>query len=546
MGLGARVTYGLSALAAAVAALTYVDRAFADLPFYLGAESAHLIRALYGKTLAENPSLGLHLPETGDLAFVLLIRAITYATQNLLPWLRLLGGAAYMCGLLLAFMAVRRNLQPRTAAGFLLLALAYPFYRFAFAALPDGWYVGLLGLTILVTARLYLARPLVHAALAGALAGFLTLLKPQGLAVLAAFVPLALVDLSLGRRSVLIFAGRLAILASVFLTTVNLPQLAAGQPVTAPFSFYLAGQYDALIEGVVTPAGWAAGARALAAMISASVLLASIPAVTGLLRVELRWLWTRKHGRFDLEPQEATFLLTLFVLGLTVVSSALLAASAGGEFDRIWGRQFEAEIPLLWLAAAPFIVEFERGGGRRWRIAMALAPLVGLAGLAVCLFDGLALQPWDAAALGAFSIDPLTYFALSAGAVIATGVAMAVTSWPIWRLWLACMAALALVSIAADLSWRASEAFEREAMNAELAAADAIIARRPGDVTLVASSPLARLAYLRLRARPGVILDRIDPARLTDADMIVALDATWPGEGWRVAFRGETLTVFVR
>lgn len=544
MGLGARVTCGLSALAAAVAALTYVDRAFADLPIYVGAESAHLIGALYGKTLAENPGLGLGLQDTGDLAFTLLIRAITYATQNLLPWLRLLGGAAYVAGLLLVFMAVRRNLQPKVAAGFLLLALAYPFYRFAFAVLPDGWYVGVLGLTILATARLYLARPLIHAAVAGALAGVLILLKPQGLAVLAAFVPLALVDLSLGRRSVPIFAARLAILATAFLATVNLVQLAAGQPVTAPFSFYLADQYDALIQGAITPSDWATGARALAGMISAGVLLASIPATTGLLRVELRWLWTRKRGRFDLEPQEATFLLTLLVLTLTVPLTALLGASAGGEADRIWGRQFEALIPLLWLTAAPFIVEFERGGGRRWRIAMALAPLVGLAGLAVCLFDGLALQPWDAAALSAFAVEPPIYFTLAAGAVITAGAAMALTPWPTWRIWLACIAGLAVVATATDWAWRASEAPAQAVLGVELAAADAIIARRPGNVVLVASDPLARLAYLRLRARPSAIVDKTD--RLTDADMIVALDAAWPGEGWRVAFRGEKLAVFVR
>jgi hypothetical protein len=543
MGLGARLTCGLSALAAAVAALVYLDRALVDLPVYTGAESAHLIRALYGETLAQNPHLVLQLQSGGDLAFALIVRALTYATQNLLPWLRLLSGGAYVAGLLLVFLASRRNLQPKAAAGFLLLALAYPYYRFAFAALPDGWYVGVLGLLILATARLYLSRPLAHAALAGALAGILALLKPQGLAVLAAFLPLALVDLSLGRRDLRIFAGRLVVLAISFLVTVNLLQLAAGQPVTAPLSFYLPKNG----VGAITAQGWAVGARALAGMISASVLLASIPAVTGLLRIELRWLWTRRRVRFDLEPQEATFLLTLFTLALTVVLTALLAASAGGDADRIWGRQFEALIPMLWLAAAPFIVEFERGGGRRWRIAMALAPIVGLAGLAVCLFDGLAPQPWDAAALGAFATDSPAYLALSAGAVIAAGAAMSLTAWSTWRVWLACIAALAVISTADDLGWRASEAPARAAMGAELTAAEAIIARRPGDVALVAADPsVARFAYLRLRARPNLVLEKINPTRLSDADMVVAVDAPWPGEGWRVAFRGEKLAVFVR
>lgn len=539
MGLGARVTLGLAAMVAGLAALIYAYGALGGLA-YPAAESTHLIRALYGKAAADAQ---LGLAPADDLAFSLVIRGVTYLTQSLTPWLRLLGGAAYLAGIALAFQASRRNMPPPLAAAVLLLALAYPFHRFAFAALPDGWYVAVLSLTVLATARLYLASPLIHGVVAGCLVGVLTMLKPQGLAVGGAFVVLALFDLTLGRRSWRAFAGRLVALAAGFFLTVNALQLLAGRPVSEPLGFFLAGHFD--VGAPKADAAWAAAARSLAAMICGAGVLAVVPALTGLLRIELRWLWTRRRARFLLEPQETTFLFTLLCLVLTIALTAALALEDGGE--RMHGRQFEALIPLLWLAAVPFIGEFETGGGRWWRRAVAAAPLVGLAGLIACLLDGPAPEAWDAAALSAFHLPLAIPFAAGAAVIIGASIAVAVTAQPVWRIWLVCAAALAVLAGIADVSWREERDLTQARLARELEAADALISGRPGDVALLAAEPAsARFAYLKLRGRPVVVARGADE-RLKRADLAVALADEAPDEGhWRTIFKGETLSIFTR
>lgn len=539
--------YGGLALAAAVVALIYADRVFLDLPLYAGAESAHLVQALYGKTLAARADL---MPQTGDLGdtlFGLIVRALTYATQNLLPWLRILGAAAYFGGLALVWLSVRPTLDRPAAVGALLLALAYPYYRFAAAALPEGWYVGLLGLAIFATARLYGSRPIAHAALAGALVGAMTLLKPHGLAVGVAFLLLAVVDLLLGRRDPKVFLGRIAMFAVAFLISVNLVHLAAGQAVSAPFSFYLGRRYDALLAGAITPQGWIAGARALVAMTAASVMLASVPALTGLLRVEMRWRWHRDRGRFFLASHEATFLLVLLAFAATLGLTALLATGENADPSRIWGRQFEAMIPMLWLAAIPFIGEFDRAGGRWWRMAMGAAPVVGLAVLAACLLGGATPRAWDAAALSAFGLDKPVIAALAALAIVAAGGATAFGPWPVPTIWLAAFAGLAALSTGLDVNWERSNAASRRAMADELAAATAIVEQRPGGVAVISRDPVsARMVYWRLRARPITILAAPDPAQLGEIDTVVAVGSRAPGAEWRASFRGRELTVFTR
>lgn len=546
-GPAATAAYGLLALAAAVVALVYANRIFQDLPLYVGAESAHLVQALYGKTLAARADLLPEVHDLGDTLFGLIVRALTYLTQNLSPWLRILSACAYFGGLALVLLSVRPSLERSAAVGALLLALAYPYYRFAAAALPEGWYVGLLGLAVFATARLYGPRPVVHAALAGALVGAMTLLKPQGLAIGAAFLILAIIDLLLGRRDPKIFLGRTAMFAVAFLASVNLLQMAANQAASAPFSFYLGHRYDALLAGAITPQGWITGARALVAMAAASVMLASVPALTGLLRVEMRWRWHRGRGRFFLASHEATFLLVLLSLVATLGLTAILATGGGADPSRIWGRQFEALIPMLWLAAAPFIGEFDRAGGRWWRLAMGAAPVVGLAVLAACLPGGLTPRPWDAAALSAFSLDQPVVAALAALAIVGAGAATAFSRWPAPTIWLATFAALAVLSTALDVSWERSTAPSRRAMADELAAAATIVEQRPGGVAIISPDPIAaRMAYWRLRARPITILSAPDPVRLGEIDTVVALGSRPLGPKWRIAFRGKQLTVFTR
>ncbi|WP_162244255.1 MULTISPECIES: hypothetical protein [unclassified Phenylobacterium] len=545
--LGARAGYVLLALAAAVIALVYADRVLLDLPLYVGAETSHLVHALYGKTLAARPDLLPQAQNLGDTLFGLIIRALTYATQNLLPWLRILSAAAYFGGLALVLASVRPSLDRDSAIGVLILALAYPYYRFAAAALPDGWYIGLLGAAVFATARLYGARPLAHAALAGALVGAMTMLKPQGPAVGFAFLALAVVDLLLGRRDFRIFLGRVLTLVAAFLLSINLLQLAANQAAAGPLGFHLDHRYGALLTGAATPDGWVTGARALVAMVSASVMLAAVPGLTGLLRVEMRWRWHRSRGRFFLAPHETTFLLVLLTLVATLALTALLAAGEAADPSRIWGRQFEALIPLLWLSAAPFIGEFDRAGGRWWRMAMGAAPVVGMAGLAACLAGGLVPRAWDAAALSAFALDQPVTAGLAALAIIAAGAATAFGRWTVQTIWLGAFAALAVLSTALDVQWERGGAAARRAMGDELTAAAIIVAQRPGGVAIVAREPIpARLAYWRLRARPITVLAKPNAAALGEIDTVVAIRSRAPGAEWRAAFRGRELTVYTR
>ena len=543
----ARLGYGLLTAAAIAVALVYLDRVFLEAPLYTGAESTHLVHALFGKTLAARPDLLPQAQSTGDTLFGLLIRALTYATQNLLPWLRILGAAAYFGGLALALASVRPSLDRPGWIAAALVALAYPYYRFAAAALPEGWYVLLLGAAILATARLYGPRPIAHAALAGVLVGALTLLKPQGPSLGIALLLLAVVDLLLGRRDLRIFVGRIAVLAAAFLASVNLLQLAANQASSEPLTFYLEHRYDGLLEGAISQDGWIAGARGLVAMAASCVMLAGIPALTGLLRVEMRWRWHRGRGRFFLTPHEASFLLVLFTAALTLVLTALLGTGEAANPSRIWGRQFEALVPLLWIAAAPFIGEFDRAGGRWWRLAMGAVPVVGLSVLAACLLGGVVPRAWDAAALSAFSLEsPIT--AILAGAiVVAAGAATAFRTWPVMGVWLTAFVALAALSTALDVRWERATSAARGALAQDLTAAAAIIEQRPGGVALLAQDPIqARLAYLRLRARPITVQAAPDAARLTEIDTIVSLGAQAPGPGWKVSFHGAGLTVYTR
>lgn len=548
MGLGARVTYGLMGLAGAVVALIYLNRIFLDLPLYVAAETGHLIHALYAGTLAARPELLPQVQQLQDAGFALIVRAVTYGTQNLLPWLRILSAAAYFAGLLLAYLSVARNLERRQALGVLLLALAYPYYRFAFAALPDGWFVALMGLAILATSRLYHGRPVIHAALVGALAGLMVLFKPQGLALVAAFVALACIDLGLGRRDVRVFMARIATFSAGFLAGANLLAMAAGQSVAEPLTFYLGARFEPLFAGELSPAAWITGARALVVMVAASMMLAGLPTLTGLLRVEMRWGWSRGRIRFALEPQEATFLLTLLTfVGVLVITAALAMTDIAGGPNRTWGRSFEGLIPLLWLTAAPFIGEFDRAAGRWWRIAMGVAPVIGLAGLAACQLDGARPQAWDAAALTAFGLDNPIYAAVAAGTVVAAGLAMALTVWPAERIWLALFLTLGLLSAGRDVIWERAGAAGRSGLGAELLAADAIVSRRPGGVAILAQDPAsARLAFWRLRARPQAVLDAPVPESLAKVDTVVTVGARAPGAEWRALFQGASVGVYAR
>ena len=554
-----RLGAGLLALVMLGVIVVYASRIFLDLPLYPAAEGGYLIQALYGKTLSGHPALLPDVQGLNNTAFFLIIRATTYLTQDLLVWLRVLGACAYFAGLLLVYRSLRTADGHSPPLGFLLLALAFPYYRFVFAALPDGWFLGVLGLLVFATARIYLSRPILHAIAAGALCAVLVLLKPQGLAIAVAVLILALLDVMLGRRDIRVFIGRVAVFATTFLAAGNLILLMAGQPIVSPFAFLFSGPELATMGERVTTKAFTATARSLAPLLSAFLLLAGVPALTGLLRIEMRWRWitARKLGPFRLERQEIAF---LFVLVSLIITLAMTAVVGLNEPHRILGRDFEVFAPILWLTAAPFIAEFDRDGARWWRTAMGLVVAVGVASLAICLFSGAIALPWDTAALNAFFLPDLSrldlapalpHFALASAAILAAGGAMAVAAWPIQRIWLTAFVVLAALSTLVDVAWENSLRPARATLGAELRQADLIVAQRLGGVAvLTQDKSMAHQVFLALRGRPQTVLigpDAARPAgRLADADTVVAVGVHPPLNNWRPVFQGKALQVFER
>lgn len=554
-----RVGAGLLALVMLGVLFVYASRIFLDLPLYPAAEGGYLISALYGKALPGHPDLLPDVQGLNNTAFFLIVRASTYVTQDLLVWLRVFGACAYFAGLLLVYRSLRTADGQSPPLSFLLLALAFPYYRFAFAALPDGWFVGVLGLLVLATARAYLSRPILHAIAAGALCAALVLLKPQGLAVSITVLILALLDVLLGRRDIRVFIGRVVVFSTVFLAAGNLILLLAGQPIVSPFAFLFSGQELAAMGEEMTTQTLTAMVRALAPLLSAFLLLAGVPALAGLLRIEMRWRWltVRKLGPFRLERQEVAF---LFVLTSLIVTLATTAAFGLAEPHRILGRDFELFAPILWLTAAPFIAEFDRDDARWWRTAMGLVVAVGVAGLAICLYGGALALPWDTAALNAFFRPDLRhldlapavpYFALASVATLAAGAAMAFTAWPTQRIWLTFFVALAALSTLVDTAWERSMRPARATLGAELRQADRIVAQRLGGVAVITQDTnMAHQVFLGLRGRPQAVLSGQDAARpagrLAEADTVVAVGVHPPINNWRPVFQGKALQVFER
>lgn len=561
---GARLTRGLVLLAGLAVALAYVNQIFAPGPIYAGDEGAYLIHAMYDKALDGDPPLAPQLQALNNTVFLLIIRGLTYATQHLLEWLRVLGAAAYFGGLVLVWTAVRPKLADRRSVGFLLLALAFPYYRFVFTALPEGWYVGLLGVLVLATARLYGSRPAVHALLAGALTGLLTLIKPHGLAVAVAFMALAVIDGLLGRRQAWVLAARILLFAAAFLATGNLAQLAVGAPITQPFTFFLGGHYVRALDSPTGPEALGLALRSLAAMASACLLLAGVPIATGLARIFARWRRGAGQGRYRLDETETAFLLVLLALGATLAMVAIFSAKAvvygPGETGRLWGRYFEFFAPMIWLAAAPFIVEFQHGGGRPWRIGMALVTLAGLAGLAGCMLSGTAIYPWDGAPLSAFHRPDPARWAFDVGAPLfpmavaaSLGVAIAcLTRIRTSFAWLAYIVALGLLSTFLDLRWRASIIPDRMALQGELQAAHSVLERQPDlAAAVVDGMDFHHLVLLGLRGRPHMVLIApdadVEADTLADFDTVVVVGAhDLVGGGWKPLFEGRRLAVFRR
>ncbi|THD65414.1 hypothetical protein, partial [Phenylobacterium sp.] len=466
-GWGQRIGLALAAIVAVAIFGFYAGRLSMPLPLFAADETVFLIRALYppGVTVFD-PTLA----SANDGVHLSAIRAVYALGAPVVAGDRLVNGAAYLAGLGLIWRAFAKGTPRGDQAALGLLALGFPYYRFAFSNLAEGLFVGVLALLCLATARWYRSRPIVHALLAGALAATLVLVKPNGIAAVAALGAVMLADAWASGRWRLV-PLRAALFAAGFFAVGNLLQFAAEERVANPLTFFVAEGYGGIL-GLGTPlSAWSLGLLEAVAMTSAAAVLAGIPLTAGLGDLVTRW---RARGRrFEADGADLIFLLLALSLVATVAMASLFAAqvaSTPSETKRLWGRYFEFFVPLLWLAAAPALA---RPMGRRTAWACAGVVLGGLAGLLACLKAGIVLFPWDAGILTAFfHPDPVRaplpgtfpYLALATSAVVLASAALVLRARPA-AAGLGLVLALGVLSTQVDNVWTAPMIADRNALD---------------------------------------------------------------------------------
>jgi hypothetical protein len=553
------VAAGLLMVAAIVG--LHLPRAFLNLPLYAGDEGAYLIHGLFGGLLKADPGLYPTLPDVDNTVFFWIVRLVDALPGDPLDVLRLLGGAAYVGGVVVVWRGVRPQLADRDAVGVLLLALAFPYYRFVFTALPEGWYVGLLGLIIYLTARFYRSRPWAHAAGLGALTACLVLIKPHGVALAAGFVGLVVIDTALdAHRKLLTSAGRLALFAATFLLAGHALQMLDGHGPPTSVTFVGSGFYSTILK--VTPSAHAIhiGVVALFGMAMGSLLLVGTPVALGLDDLAARW--SAERGRFRLEAADLTFLLTLMGYGATVAMVAIFASKVADvapmESYRLWGRYFEFFVPLIWLTAWPYVRASERRADRH--ILAAGVVLAGLIGLVVALKSGVSLLPWDATALSAFYIpgDPrwtlFTTFPIFALALAATlgVIILTLHKAPGLQVWQGYFAVLACLSLGLDQAWWSQIAPERDSLQADIKMVGRTMTGPGDDIATFVDDPNAATSiFLKLKGRTHLVMLAPGASPSTTnlksyRTLVVEKGLGAPAPAWRIVQAGKQLTVYQR
>lgn len=546
-----------AALMAFAVAAAHLPRAFLDLPLYSSDEGAYLVRALYGDLLKADPRHAPFVANVDNTVFFWVVRLFGLLSGPAgLDALRVAGGLAYVGGLVLAWRVVAPQMDRRQALGLLLLALTYPYYRFTFTALPEGWYVLLLGAMILVTARLWRARPLVHAGLFGAMAAALVLIKPHGVAVMGAGLVLVLADLVLDRQRRLGTAAlRGPVMAIAFLACGHILRIAEGHELPRQLLFFGQGFYADMLGRQPTPDADRIALTALYAMVMSGMLLAGPPIALALDDLLRR---VRVKG-FRPDGSDLAFLLTLgaFAATLCMVTAFAFKVTAAGEGEtyRLWGRYFEFYIPLLWLTGWPAIQRAEGLPDRR--LLAAGVCLAGLVGLTIALREAIAILPWDAAALHAFFLPTARYAGSSfpsftlAVAVVAAAMILMLRRAPLLPVWQGAFFALALLALGQDAAWQAELLPDRRVQGAEAGGVRIMARERPGRMIAFVDDPnLHQNLLYRLEGRPRMVL--IAPGAAVTAQeargyayVIVQTGHALEGKGWRLVQPGARLNVYV-
>src|SRR5690349_19198677 len=267
-----RVAAAVGAAAAAAILGFYIWRLAVPLPLFAADAAAYLIHALYPDDVAaRNPFLaaltnGAHLS---------VIRA-AWRAGALTGWPyilidKALNGAIYLGGLIALWQACTRAQVFHERAALLILAVGFAYYRFAFSNMPEGLFVGVLALVLVITRAWYWKRPLGHAVAAGLACATLVLVKPHGLTTVSALGAVAVLDAAT-RRDWARLALRAGLFTAVFFAAGNAIQFAAQEPVGSPLTFFMSPLYDAQLAAGSPAGAGALGAQALAIMVFSSLL----------------------------------------------------------------------------------------------------------------------------------------------------------------------------------------------------------------------------------------------------------------------------------
>lgn len=545
-----------AALMALVVVAIHLPRAYLSLPLYSSDEGSYLIRALYGDMLRADPQHAPFVANVDNVVFFWVVRLFGLLDgQTGLDALRVGGGLAYIGGLVLAWRVVAPQISRNEALGLLLLALIYPYYRFVFTALPEGWYVTVLGGMILVTARLWRPRPLLHAAAFGALAATLVLIKPHGVAVMCAGLALVVADLILQRgRGAALAALRIVIMAAAFLVAGHLLRLIESHELPRQLSFFGQGFYAQILE---QPPAADATRIALTAhyAMTMTVLLLAGPAIALALDDLLRRV---RDKAFQPQGTDLAFLLTLGAFAATICMVSVFAfkmSFATSETYRLWGRYFEFFIPLLWLTAWPAIRR--REGLRDRRLLAAGTCLAGFIGLTIALREAITLFPWDVAALQAFFQPTARFegssfpsFALAAAAMLGAMVLM-LRRAPILPTWQGVFFVLALLAAGQDGAWMSEVLPDRRVLGTETGGIRLTARQHPGEmIAFVDDANMHHNLFYGLNGRPKMVLIAPGEGVKTQAAsgygyLILQVGHPLEGGGWRLVQEGRKLNVFV-
>lgn len=532
----------VSAAAGVCVLLFYLNRLFAELPLYPADEGAYLIHALYGRRLAMDPEQYRGLQPVGNTIYFGLVRLVDLLSLNVLPWMRLVGAACYFGGLAMLYPLAVREAGRSAALGALLVAAAFPYYRFVFAAMPEGPYVAVLCLIVATIHQTYLKRPLTGAVTVGGLSAVLVLIKPHGVAAVLAFAALAVgIGVWRGER-VWRVSARLSLFLATFVLAGAAIQAAAGEPLERAALFFLgSSHYAAQMSHLLGPNALPMAALAAASMGALCAMFAAPPLTAWVANVIASG---RVRGR-NPSAGDVALLFVVLCLAATIAMVTVFAFKVSyNDFEtrRLWGRYFEFFVPMLWLLAARPLGQWS---GRMQRVAAAIAA-AGLGGLLLAMHvGGLRLYPWDGTAMNAFAAEALPTLAVLATLMV---LAATVARIPATRAWAVYFVVLGLLSTLADDRWGGEVAGRNALIEHELHVARSLTDEQLGEVLVVVSDlNEGHVAFLRLRGRPRVEIARpglLGARVIGNAGRVIAFGDRTPGPGWRKVFAGDVVTVY--